>query len=155
MASVFESVSCPRCGGGGKYSFNLMHGDRCYGCGGSGVKLSKRGSAAKAEYQRLMQRPAGSIKVGDSVYDWLGLHGGKVWQKVDSIEVDELNPGSIKIGLSRKGKPVCGLHTGASAMLCSVESEAQRLEFLAQAVAYQATLTKMGKVSKRPLKVSP
>lgn len=153
MASVFESVSCPRCGGGGKYSFNLMHGDRCYGCGGSGVKMSKRGAAAKAEYLRLLERRVGDLKVGDSIYDWLGLNGGKCWQRIDSIEADPMS-GSIKLCLSRKGKPVGHFITGADHKVPAVSSEAQRLEFLAQAVAYQAKLTKEGKVSKRPLKVS-
>ena len=32
---------CGRCGGSGSYSFNMMHGDTCYGCGGSGVTMPK------------------------------------------------------------------------------------------------------------------
>jgi hypothetical protein len=32
-------VTCGRCGGSGRYSYNQMDGDRCYGCGGSGKKL--------------------------------------------------------------------------------------------------------------------
>lgn len=34
MATMFESETCGRCGGSGKYSFNQMDGDRCYGVAG-------------------------------------------------------------------------------------------------------------------------
>lgn len=30
---------CSRCGGSGKFSYNLIHGDMCYGCSGSGYVL--------------------------------------------------------------------------------------------------------------------
>ena len=30
---------CKRCGGSGRYSWNQMDGDRCYGCGGSGIAV--------------------------------------------------------------------------------------------------------------------
>lgn len=29
--------TCNRCSGSGRYSFNLLHQDRCYGCSGTGV----------------------------------------------------------------------------------------------------------------------
>ena len=28
------AYTCSRCGGSGRYSFNLIHGTKCYGCGG-------------------------------------------------------------------------------------------------------------------------
>lgn len=31
--------NCPRCGGSGRYSWNSMDGDKCYGCMGSGKKV--------------------------------------------------------------------------------------------------------------------
>jgi hypothetical protein len=31
--------TCARCGGGGKFSYNEIDGDMCYGCGGSGKVL--------------------------------------------------------------------------------------------------------------------
>lgn len=39
-------VNCGRCGGGGRYSFNMMDGDRCYGCNGIGVVMPKTITAA-------------------------------------------------------------------------------------------------------------
>jgi hypothetical protein len=42
--TVITSKPCGRCGGTGKYSFNLMDGDRCYGCGGTGrVAMAPKG----------------------------------------------------------------------------------------------------------------
>jgi len=33
------TVTCSRCRGSGNYSFNLLKGTVCFGCGGSGYKL--------------------------------------------------------------------------------------------------------------------
>lgn len=42
--TVITSKPCGRCGGSGKYSFNLMDGDKCYGCGGTGrVAMAPKG----------------------------------------------------------------------------------------------------------------
>lgn len=38
MAKLY---TCSRCGGSGRYSFNLIHGTRCYGCGGTGKQKTK------------------------------------------------------------------------------------------------------------------
>lgn len=38
MAKLY---TCSRCGGSGRYSFNLLHGTRCYGCGGTGKQKTK------------------------------------------------------------------------------------------------------------------
>jgi hypothetical protein len=45
---------CGRCGGSGNYSYNAMHGTRCYGCGGSGQVLPKtlKGRIALAQRAR-------------------------------------------------------------------------------------------------------
>lgn len=47
-------VTCTRCDGSGKFSYNLMHGDMCYGCGGKGYVIRdeakyKKAQAAKAK----------------------------------------------------------------------------------------------------------
>lgn len=57
---------CPRCGGSGHYSYNQMDGTRCYGCGGSGVKVmevrwytdAQRASMDKATEKRAAERVA-------------------------------------------------------------------------------------------------
>ena len=55
--STFEAETCGRCGGSGNYSFNQIDGTRCYGCGGSGIKLTKRGAAARAFYRDSQMMP--------------------------------------------------------------------------------------------------
>lgn len=35
------AYTCSRCGGSGRYSFNLIHGTKCYGCGGTGKQKTK------------------------------------------------------------------------------------------------------------------
>ena len=32
---------CSRCGGNGNYSYNMMHGTMCYGCGGKGQNFPR------------------------------------------------------------------------------------------------------------------
>lgn len=36
-----SSYTCSRCSGSGKYSFNMIHGTKCYGCNGSGKQATK------------------------------------------------------------------------------------------------------------------
>lgn len=36
------AATCNRCGGGGRYSWCAMYGDRCFGCGGRGYGLPAR-----------------------------------------------------------------------------------------------------------------
>ena len=43
----FEVKTCGRCGGSGRFSFNLMDGDKCYGCHGQGKVFTKRAVAAR------------------------------------------------------------------------------------------------------------
>jgi DnaJ-class molecular chaperone len=61
--SKIISVTCKRCGGSGKFSFNLIRGTVCFGCNGSGnilttqakinaVKKAKIKSATKKELER-------------------------------------------------------------------------------------------------------
>ncbi len=49
MVGLGMTVECSRCGGCGRYSFNQIDGDRCYGCNGIGKKCVKiDGKAVKA-----------------------------------------------------------------------------------------------------------
>lgn len=51
----YERETCGRCGGSGSYSYNQIDGSRCYGCNGSGQKLSKRGRAARAFADSILE----------------------------------------------------------------------------------------------------
>jgi hypothetical protein len=70
----YETKTCGRCGGSGRYSYNTMHGSVCYGCSGRKTVLTRAGAKAQklvaefiaANYWVL----AGDVKVGDVVrYD--------------------------------------------------------------------------------------
>lgn len=65
----FEIKTCGRCGGSGKYSFNQMHGSKCYGCGGDGVQYTKRGRAARDFYVASQTVDVSEVQVGDRVID--------------------------------------------------------------------------------------
>lgn len=64
---TFEQTECSRCGGSGHYSWNQIHGSVCYGCGGSGKKLTKVGDVAKKEYDARMSIPACELIPGQIV----------------------------------------------------------------------------------------
>jgi len=147
---TFETESCGRCCGSGKFSFNLMHGDRCYGCGGTGIKLSKRGLAANNFFQASMQRHAGEIKVGEFIKTWIVLGGRDVWCIVESITECPLNKGMLMIDVKsvKSGK---GIHWGVWGVsnVTSVRDQAELDAKKAAAIAYQDTLGKTGKPLKR------
>jgi hypothetical protein len=148
--TVFETTTCTRCGGGGRYSFNIMHGDRCYGCGGTGVKLTKRGAAARAFFLASQEMPVADLKVGMWLWD-------DTWgKKPKFMPVLSVKPsGSCAIV---NGQPVhyIDVETERSTLgvfpdstVRAVRDEAHRKALLEAALAFQATLTQAGKPSKR------
>jgi hypothetical protein len=62
-----ETTPCGRCGGSGRYAFNLMDGDKCYGCNGKGVKYTKSASVALDLFRSLREQPLDSFTPGDLV----------------------------------------------------------------------------------------
>ena len=40
-AAPRQTYTCTRCNGTGRYSFNLVHGTKCYGCNGTGKQRTK------------------------------------------------------------------------------------------------------------------
>lgn len=151
MATQFETQACTRCGGSGRYSFNLMHGDRCYGCGGTGTTYTKRGKAAKAMFHSLLERDADEITVGDNVLVSSGAMGlgPDRWHFVSEIRDDAHNPGRKILTLKRNGKVACSYGTCPGLKLRCVRTEEERAAKMAQALAYQETLLASGKPSKR------
>lgn len=150
-ALLFENVTCGRCGGSGRYSYNMMHGDRCYGCGGAGVKLTKRGRAAQEYLNDLRSVRADEVKVGDLVL--CELLSSSCFSAVASVEVGiakeqgcysgEGQYQQVKIStpkLTMYLDPSNKVRKGFS----HEEKEAQK----ALALAYQATLTKAGQPRK-------
>lgn len=94
---TFEKAPCGRCGGSGRYSWNAMHGDTCYGCGGKGYKLTKAGAEAYAAFLAIARptlaladlRPGMKLRVR-------GLGSYHVVE-IETIEPDPLNPGMTQV----------------------------------------------------------
>jgi len=188
LSELLEKVTCGRCGGSGHYSFNMMHGTVCYGCGGSGVKLTKRGQAAKDYWTWLCTMDCRWLRVGDRVFQQGGGYGLSGWCTVTAIEdnaatqngsgrflksADDATEGSalielegskysrliedgyrfleysgLNITLERKGqKSTLGGWTGS--LLTGTGDAEMNATLLKAVAAYQASLTKQGKVSKR------
>jgi len=153
--TLFESAYCTRCGGSGKFSFNLINGDRCFGCGGQGVQLTKRGKAAKAFYIESQQVSVADLKPGMFVWDDFP---GKTPKFLEVLSVAQSRSCSIVNGeripyidiVTRRGTH--GVYP--SSKVRAVRDEEQRKAQVAAALAYQATLTKTGKPSKKALEAA-
>ncbi len=64
MRIRFDTGTCSRCGGSGHYSYNQIDGTVCYGCGGSGKKLTKAGANARRIYEEALSIPAENVLPG-------------------------------------------------------------------------------------------
>lgn len=142
---LFESTACARCGGSGNYSFNLVSGTRCFGCSGSGYKLTKRGRAAQDFLDGLRVKPASEIKVGDLVN--FDMHFFKCFSKVQDIKITESGSISLRAIRAKTGETV-GMIVGASTPVRMGFTEAEKIAQREAALAYQATLTKAGEPRK-------
>ena len=149
LKTAYETKTCNRCGGCGKYSYNQIHGSTCYGCGGSGVVYTVRGEATKNFFRESIKVKAGDVQVG-----WFarGQYSGK-WFPVTSVETKR------KLGLV-DGKVVeteqlelyvtygktTHVMTHESMMEAQPTMDAAR-ELKAAALVHQQTLNERGKVA--------
>lgn len=83
---AFEYATCGRCAGSGSYSYCSMYGSVCFGCGGRGIKLTKRGSAANAFFNALRSRKAADFKAGDLIFVDFSPVGFTGFAKVEKVE---------------------------------------------------------------------
>jgi hypothetical protein len=147
---IFEHATCGRCGGSGKYSFNMMDGTRCYGCNGAGYVLTKRGAAAQAFLNALRSKPVEELKVGDMVYVDMSFMK-PCFLVIESMRRDELNISRENWILSFVGrKDVAWTITYGYGhkMRLGFTAEEKAVQVKA-ALEFQATLTKAGVPSKR------
>ena len=82
----YERETCGRCGGAGRYSFNTIDGDVCYGCGGSRKRISRRGRAAQKAIRAFQaerySKTLLELEPGDSVR----LPGGaRRWHRLEAV----------------------------------------------------------------------
>lgn len=167
LKTVFEKETCGRCGGCGRYSYNQMHGSTCYGCGGTGERLTKRGTAARLHYLASCTIPARDLVVGDMI-DFGGVTmGGTPYSRRAKIEdiapfeqryksgaacSDPDAPWQIAhvLHLTATIKGVRNTTTTApDAQVRKYWPAEINAEKVAAALEYQATLTKAGKPPKR------
>lgn len=91
-ANGFPIQTCGRCGGCGRYSFNLRDLDRCYGCGGTGKRHPRKVEAIVTDYtatlRRLRYTVGQELKPGERVAV-RGDDGKLYWQTVESVEVTD------------------------------------------------------------------
>lgn len=91
LAELFPTKACTRCGGSGRYSYNTIDGDRCYGCQGTGRMWATKKVAAQVEAYRLAARrqkeaQASALAVGDRVVSDLSSRlAGQGWATIVSI----------------------------------------------------------------------
>jgi len=86
----FPIEDCNRCGGCGQFSYNDVDGTRCYGCGGSGWKLTPKGKREfkkwKAAVEAFRATKISDIKVGDQVALTVGRSARREFAKVLGVK---------------------------------------------------------------------
>jgi len=147
LATGFESQTCSRCGGCGRYSFNQMDRDMCYGCRGCGLVFTKRGSVARQYFQDSILTAAGDVKVG-----WIARGNNGKWFPVVSVEPYQLRGASLKTGVmvpyDRPGVDITYGKVGHIEDLTEMIPAQPNIEAVAAfrnaALVYQQTLTQAG-----------
>lgn len=75
---VLSKVKCPRCGGSGSYSFNMLHGTKCYGCNGVGTILADVAKLEKQKRARLKREAERAVTMGARIAEGNRLNAVRV-----------------------------------------------------------------------------
>lgn len=154
---LFETETCSRCGGSGKYSFCEMYRDVCFKCRGQKVTYTKRGKAAQQFYIDLCTVSITEVKVGD-IIQCCPLHRGSYRAQVVAVEFKKDAGSSLKDGvmvpydniLLVTEHPKYGRYSLQASTSHTLRVYRQGDdERLKQALAYQESLTKQGKPRKK------
>jgi len=166
-ATELERVTCSRCGGTGTYSYCQSYGTTCFKCAGAKRVFTKRGAVANDFLISLLSKQASQLQVGDKVRELGVTNGGEVfnaWFVVEAIEpltVD--NAGCYQIDtngnkivpanhlvlrLRRTENETLGVQYAADKVVRVACTAEVKKAAIAQALAYQSTLTKTGTVRK-------
>lgn len=164
MASLlFESKTCSRCAGSGSYSWNQRDGSRCFGCGGRGIVLTKRGAAAQAFYTASVTVTMADLVPGDVIvlagFDMLGIASehATVVEIGDLHEYGQSATNGVYSPIMGRTLRTVGVKSGKPHNLTAHETATFRKVWTAEetaakqaaALAYQGALTATGTVSKR------
>jgi len=134
----FDHRACGRCGGSGHYSFNQIHGTTCYGCGGSGYKLTKAGRAAADRYTALMSIPIEQLKSGTVARLDVGV-SGVAWYTIESVEA--LPAGGFTFrATSKAASPVTWHGVAAGTLIRIANTAEEKAAKLKLALELQASL---------------
>ena len=151
LATGFEGQICSRCGGCGRYSFNQMDRDMCYGCRGCGLVFTKRGSVARQYFQDSILTAAGDVKSG-----WIARGNNGKWFPVVSAEPYQMRGASLTNGVmapyDRPGVDITYGKVGHVQDVTTMIPAQPNIEAVAAfrkaALVYQQTLTQAGTVRK-------
>jgi len=154
-----ETQSCTRCGGSGHYSYCQSHGTTCFKCGGNKIIWTKRGALASSFLTALCSKRADQIVVGEKVKTDFGCPiSGQVrgFGTVTESYMSTLSGGTangVQIfhyvvtvthpkhgGISHHGSP--------STVYRVAQNAADKAAKFQLALAFQAKLTKSGKIAK-------
>lgn len=79
---TFDVEPCGRCGGSGRYSFNMTHGSVCYGCSGAGKVRTRAAKLAAAKLGEVKPKIAITDLIpGDQV-----MLSGRWWTIIERVE---------------------------------------------------------------------
>jgi hypothetical protein len=162
QTAKLETETCSRCGGSGHHSYCQMYGTRSFKCGGVGRTYTKRGRAARTYLEQLRSKRACELAAGDVVH-YAGVSGAW-WITLTEVGVSTMRSSTLIGGVwvprdnsdlidyvgARKDGELCSMSWLPRDHRVRVAQTAeQKAATYAQAVAYQATLTKSGTPRKR------
>jgi hypothetical protein len=153
MTTRFETKTCSRCAGSGSYSFNQIDGSRCYGCGGSGLQLTKRGAVARAHFYATTRVAIEDVRPGWIIWDEAFLGRRAKWMPVVEAGPSEtrssVDGGATWIAHLMVRTARGSYSAPAGSMVRAAPDAATINALLDAAVAFQATLTATGKPARR------
>lgn len=151
----FEHEVCGRCCGTGNFGPLSVHNGKCFGCGGRGFVLTKRGAAAARFYRNLRSVRADQVRPGDMVYsDGVpGLVASK-WCRIQAnvpVEVTYTTIDGIQKACTQQriDSKSFSYQCAPDQPMIKAWTKEQNERFLQQSLEYQSTLTKKGEPSKR------
>jgi hypothetical protein len=145
----FEIKTCTRCHGSGQYSFNQIDGSKCYGCSGCGKQYTGRGKLVKRFWDELCQIDPADVVVGQRIDN--GMAKFTVAEVLPVTESGAVIKDGVRIPMMfHNFKSVSGKEYSAQAgyKVRLIPQGEERERLLAQALAYQDSLTKEGKPRK-------
>ena len=161
MKPMFETQTCTRCGGEGRYSWNALNGSVCFKCRGKKVILTKRGAAALKFYNDKRRVECADLKPGDKVWtnillspygetrrelvEFVGVADKPTAWQISGVGESAVRVPMIRYDFVRKNGEAYGICGGTPVHRIPTEED------IAEAMAYQAALTKAGKPMKRGL----